>query len=128
MPPKPSKQPRPSTPIPSRTLVVDNGAYTIKAGFSTPNPDPQTDCHIIPNCLARSRDKKIYIGAQIAECKDFGEMTFRRPVEKGYVVNWEAEKEVWESWMGEKDSTLQVRGSDGGFLQIISNYFGGLAD
>lgn len=38
-------------------------------------------------------------------------MTFRRPVEKGYIVNWEAEKEVWESWMGEKDGVLKVRGT-----------------
>lgn len=110
MAPKPTKQARPSTPIPARTLVVDNGAYTIKAGFATPSPDQEKDCHIIPNCLARSRDKKIYIGAALSKCKDFGEMTFRRPVEKGHIVNWEAEKEVWESWMGGKDGALKVRG------------------
>lgn len=23
-------------------------------------------------------------------------MVFRRPVEKGYIVNWEAQKEIWE--------------------------------
>jgi actin-related protein 6 len=24
-------------------------------------------------------------------------MVFRRPVEKGYIVNWEAQKEIWEN-------------------------------
>ncbi|KAL9579471.1 MAG: hypothetical protein Q9212_005093, partial [Teloschistes hypoglaucus] len=92
--------PRRSTPhqrsILDRTLVVDNGAFSIKAGFvsSTPNLD---DCHIIPNCLARERDKKIWVGSEIEACRDFGEMAFRRPVEKGYVVNWEAEKAIWDS-------------------------------
>ncbi|KAL9097599.1 MAG: hypothetical protein Q9165_000496 [Trypethelium subeluteriae] len=79
-----------------RTLVVDNGAYTIKAGYASQTPNPDEDCHIIPNCIARSRDKRIYVGAQLEECRDFGEMAFRRPVEKGYLVGWEAEKEIWE--------------------------------
>ncbi|KAL8627585.1 hypothetical protein Q9189_006707 [Teloschistes chrysophthalmus] len=92
--------PRRSTPhqrsILDRTLVVDNGAFTIKAGFASPTPNLD-DCHIIPNCLARERDKKIWVGSEIETCRDFGEMAFRRPVEKGYVVNWEAEKAVWDS-------------------------------
>ena len=86
----------PSKALPERTLVVDNGAYTIKAGYASENPHPDQDCNIIPNCIARSRDKRIHVGARLQECKDFGEMAFRRPIEKGYIVNWEAEKEIWE--------------------------------
>jgi actin-related protein 6 len=82
-------------PPPPRTLVVDNGAYTIKAGFSSVT---STDTpRVIPNCLARDRDRKIYIGSQLEKCTDFGDIAFRRPVEKGYLVNWEAEKEIWEN-------------------------------
>ncbi|KAL8716856.1 MAG: hypothetical protein Q9225_005847 [Loekoesia sp. 1 TL-2023] len=83
-------------PLPDRTLVIDNGAYSIKAGFAHPLPTLE-DCHVIPNCLARERDKKIWVGAEVDECRDFGEMSFRRPVEKGYLVNWEAEKAIWDS-------------------------------
>ncbi|KAL8685910.1 MAG: hypothetical protein Q9224_005621 [Gallowayella concinna] len=84
------------TPLPDKTLIVDNGGYTIKAGFlsSSPNFD---DCHIIPNCLARERDKKVWVGGEIETIRDFGEVAFRRPVEKGYLVNWEAEKAIWDS-------------------------------
>lgn len=93
--------------LPSKTLVVDNGGYTIKAGFASPNPDA-TDCHIIPNCLARERDKKVWVGAEIESCRDFGEMSFRRPLEKGYLVNWEAEKTVWDSSFLDEKSKLHV--------------------
>ncbi|KAI9797292.1 MAG: Actin- protein 6, partial [Piccolia ochrophora] len=98
------RQPKPPPRIvPDTTLVVDNGAHTIKAGFATDAADPDVDCRQIPNCLARSRDKRVWIGAQLEHCKDFGEMSFRRPVEKGYLVNWEAEKEIWdESFFSQK--------------------------
>lgn len=75
--------------------MLDNGAYTIKAGVV--GADSETPAlSIIPNSLARDWDKKVYIGSQLPSCKDFSEILFRRPVEKGYLVNWEAEKEIWE--------------------------------
>ncbi|RDW71690.1 actin-related protein 6-like protein [Coleophoma crateriformis] len=88
----PTKSSAPQAP--SRTLVIDNGAYTMKAGFSSA-AGPE-ECRVIPNCMARDREKHVYIGSQLEKCKDFGDIVFRRPVEKGYLVNWEAEKEIWE--------------------------------
>ena len=89
--------------LPSQTLVIDNGAHTIKAGFSSVATEPSTeprpeDCQIIANCIARStRDRRTYVGPELLdECWDFGELAFRRPVEKGYVVNWDSEKAIWE--------------------------------
>ncbi|KAF2084819.1 actin-related protein-like protein 6 [Saccharata proteae CBS 121410] len=100
------RQARPSAPIlPSRTLIIDNGGYTIKAGFATETPSLD-DCRVIPNCIARSNDKKIYVGSELERCKDFGEMAFRRPVEKGYVVNWESEKAIWDHEFMEPASAL----------------------
>ncbi|KAM3077748.1 Actin-related protein 6 [Clarireedia jacksonii] len=99
---------------PAKTLVVDNGAYTIKAGFSSPE---STDTpRIIPNCMARDRDKKVYIGSQLENCKDFGEIVFRRPVEKGYLVNWEAEKEIWEHEFFDKKAPLHCDPRDTGLI------------
>ena len=99
--------------IPEQTLVVDNGAFTIKAGWATSTPDSQRDCLVIPNCMARGRDKRVWIAGQIEDCRDFGEMSFRRPVEKGYLVNWEAEKEIWDKSFMEKNARLKVAFSDG---------------
>ena len=81
-------------PVAKQTLVLDNGASTIKAGFVT---DDKTDePRVVPNFIARDRQRKTYVSSDIAKCKDFGEIVFRRPVEKGYIVNWEAQKEIWE--------------------------------
>ncbi|KAF2225574.1 actin family [Elsinoe ampelina] len=86
-----------SASIQSQTLVVDPGAYTIKAGLvSSQDPAVQTECHVIPNCIARSRTKQTYIGSSLSQCNDFGEIQFRRPVERGYIVNWDLERAIFE--------------------------------
>ncbi|KAF2025961.1 actin-domain-containing protein [Setomelanomma holmii] len=97
MPPKGSR--KSAAAAPSKTLVIDNGACSIKAGLvpGTSNAPTYDDCRVIPNCIARStRDKCTYVGSELDGCKDFGELAFRRPVEKGFIVNWEAEKAIWE--------------------------------
>lgn len=94
--------------LPETSLIVDNGAYTIKAGFATATPSLE-DCLAIPNCLAKDRGKRVWIGGQLSKCTDFGEIAFRRPVEKGFLVNWEAEKAIWDNTFIGKGAPLAVR-------------------
>ncbi|MCJ1467625.1 Actin- protein 6 [Pseudocyphellaria aurata] len=98
---KPTEQ-----PLPEQTLVVDNGAFTIKAGFVKSEPQLE-DCLLVPNCLARDREKRVWVGSQLNKCQDFGEIAFRRPVEKGYLVNWEAERAIWNSVFFDKGAALK---------------------
>ena len=97
-PPKP-----PTASLSPKTLILDNGAHTIKAGYSllnatTTEGNTLETCHTIPNTLARSqRDKRTYIGSELDSCVDFGELAFKRPVEKGFIVNWESQKAIWEN-------------------------------
>jgi actin-related protein 6 len=101
-PPKP-----PTATLSPKTLILDNGAHTIKAGYSVPDNNndnattttsPSPTCRIIPNTIARSqRDKRTYIASELHDCVDFGELAFKRPVEKGYVVSWECQKAIWEN-------------------------------
>lgn len=105
--PRQSKQSDSS--LSERTLILDNGAYNIKAGFAQPEPDATRDCHIIPNCIARNREGKIFIAGQLESCKDFREIAHRRPVEKGYVVNWDVEMEIWKHSFFNQGAKLQVR-------------------
>ncbi|GKU06826.1 actin arp-6 [Fusarium langsethiae] len=79
---------------PSSTLVLDNGASTIKAGIV--RDGKFDDPRIIPNVIARDRARKVYVASEIEKCRDFGEIQFRRPMEKGFIVNWEAQKEIWD--------------------------------
>ena len=93
--------------LPSQTLIIDNGAFTIKGGFGTENPTTEY-CHVIPNCIGRDRGRRVWIGSQLEKCTDFGEIAFRRPVEKGFLVNWEAEKAIWDNSFIDNGAPLQV--------------------
>lgn len=40
--------------------------------FSSPSIEVnQHSCHIIPNCMARDRERKVYMGSELGKCKDF---------------------------------------------------------
>ncbi|GAB0136774.1 Actin- protein 6 [Epichloe bromicola] len=85
----PAPPPRPTT-----TLVVDNGAHTLKAGVVA---DGRIGApRVVPNCIARDRSRKIYVASELSRCRDHGEMQLRRPVERGFIVNWEAQKDIWD--------------------------------
>lgn len=96
--------------LPEKTFIIDNGGYTMKAGYAPEPPSSEDEenilsaCGTIPNTVAKARSSRIYIGSQVnAPGTDWNELMFRRPVEKGYIVNWEAQKEIWEhSFFDEK--------------------------
>jgi len=88
----------------------------MKAGFSSPAASLDVEPRVIPNCMARDQYKRVYVGSQLDDCKDFGEMVFRRPVEKGYLVNWEAQKEIWESEFFEDKAEMHCDPRDTGLI------------
>lgn len=96
--------------FPEKTFIIDNGAYSMKAGYAPDSPPEEDEdsalsaCSTIPNTIAKTRGNRLYIGPQLnTQITDLNEMMFRRPVEKGYIVNWEAQKEIWEhSFFDEK--------------------------
>ncbi|RDA95459.1 hypothetical protein CP533_5407 [Ophiocordyceps camponoti-saundersi (nom. inval.)] len=79
---------------PQNTLVVDNGAHTLKTGLV--RGGSVDDPMVIPNCVGRDRARGLYVGSDLDKCRDFGEMQFRRPVEKGFIVNWDVQREIWQ--------------------------------
>ncbi|KAJ5108809.1 Actin-like protein arp6 [Penicillium angulare] len=102
----------PTRHIPEKTFVLDNGAYTMKAGYaaasSLSSEDALATCTSIPNTIVKTRDNRTVIGAQIStQITDWNETVFRRPVEKGYIVNWEAEREIWEQSFFEEKATAR---------------------
>ena len=84
-------------PPPQTTLVVDNGASTLKAGLvRAGSPPDHQQPRVVPNCIARDRYKKTYVADELERCRDLSEIQFRRPVDRGFVVNWEAQREIWD--------------------------------
>lgn len=92
-------------PPPSKTLVVDNGASTIKAGFVT--NDSIDDPRIVPNCIARDRSRTTYVADELQNCSDFSDLQFRRPVDRGFIVNWEAQCEIWNRQFFDDNASLR---------------------
>ncbi|CCU81867.1 actin-related protein [Blumeria hordei DH14] len=96
------------------TLIIDNGAYSLKAGFAI--SDSELYPSIIPNCIARDREKNLYVGSQLSNCRDFSEIVYRRPVERGYQVDWEAAKEIWENEFFHPKAKLYCNPNDIGLI------------
>ncbi|KAG0047486.1 Actin- protein 6 [Gryganskiella cystojenkinii] len=77
----------------SRTLVVDNGASTIKFGFA----DDADSYRSIPNNITRSKaERRTFVGDQLETCKDFSGLYYRLPFEKGLLTGWDVEKQIWD--------------------------------
>lgn len=76
---------------PQNMFILDNGASTLKAGYAT---DAQPK--VIPNCItkAKSETRRRFIGDQLDDCKDMSSLYYILCHEKGYLVNWEVQKQV----------------------------------
>ncbi|OWR43419.1 actin-related protein 6 [Danaus plexippus] len=72
--------------------ILDNGAYTAKVGFSTSEPK------VVPNCImkAKSERRRPFIGSQIEECRDASGLFYILPFQKGFLINWDTQKTVWD--------------------------------
>ncbi|KAK0462060.1 actin-related protein Arp6 [Desarmillaria tabescens] len=83
------------------TLVLDNGASTIKAGIST--TDSPAPALLIPNAIARSKSRSTtYFGHELLRCTDHASLTYRLPFDKGFVVDWDAQKAIWDGVFSEE--------------------------
>ncbi|KAF8886226.1 actin-related protein Arp6 [Gymnopilus junonius] len=100
-----------------QVIVLDNGASAIKVGIARKDPEPR----IIPNAVVRSKgDKMTYFGHEIARCKDYSSLHYRLPFEKGYLVDWDAQKAVWDGIFS--DEVLGVDTTQSSLL-ITEPYF-----
>ncbi len=73
-----------------RYVVIDNGAYRIKYGYSTDN-NPRS----IPNCTAKIlKSMQSFIGDEIDQIQNTSQLSLSRPFDRGYLTNWNIEKEV----------------------------------
>ncbi|KAI0372330.1 actin-like protein Arp6 [Pilatotrama ljubarskyi] len=98
-----------------KTVVLDNGASTIKAGILGVHDDKPL---VIPNSVVRSKgDNATYVGHELAKCRDFTSLRFRLPFEKGFLVDWDAQKAVWDGLFSSEVDTSEAS------LLITEPYF-----
>ncbi|ACO64185.1 actin superfamily [Micromonas commoda] len=85
-------------------VVVDLGGSTIKVGFAgdadpsrcaSPAASLPPDRCVVPNCVAKPKgEKRSYIADEINQVKDISSLNLRRPVDRGYVVNWDLQRDI----------------------------------
>ena len=51
---------------------------------------------LVPNSIfkAKSERRKLFIGDQLEECKDYSGLFYVMPFQKGFLVNWDVEKQI----------------------------------
>ncbi|KAL5697952.1 peptidylprolyl isomerase [Ranunculus cassubicifolius] len=73
-------------------VVLDNGGGYIKAGIGG-DRDPSI---ILPNCTGRpSSSKKYLLPDQLQSQPDLTSVSIRRPIDRGYLINTDLQKEIW---------------------------------
>ncbi len=49
-----------------------------------------------PNCTAKLKgDRAALVGPDVSAARDVGALSLRRPVDRGYVVAWDLQREIW---------------------------------
>jgi actin-related protein len=66
---------------------------------------------VAPNCAVRpKREKRLFVADQMLSLPDFSNLFYRRPHDRGFVVDWELQTQVWERLFSV--ATLGVRTED----------------
>mmetsp|Transcript_22793 Transcript_22793/g.57969 ORF Transcript_22793/g.57969 Transcript_22793/m.57969 type:complete len:468 (-) Transcript_22793:233-1636(-) len=77
---------------PSAVVVIDNGGGNCKMGFAG-EPAPRK---VFPNCTAKPKgERQMYVGDMLLDCKEISQLNLRRPFDRGYLVGWDLEREIW---------------------------------
>ncbi|KAF5839191.1 actin family [Dunaliella salina] len=51
---------------------------------------------VFPNCVAKPKGERAsYVGDMLLECKEISQLNLRRPFDRGYLINWDLEREIW---------------------------------
>jgi hypothetical protein len=77
-------------PMASSYVVLDNGGYHLKYGWAH-HPQPS----FMPNCVAKiQKSMQSFVGDEISSIQNSSQLSLNRPIDRGYLVNWNLEKEV----------------------------------
>lgn len=76
-------------------VVLETGAAHVRIATTD-----KGDIHVLPNAIARTRPgarRQVLVGDLIeSECLDYGGLQLRLPIDRGLVVDWQAQKAVWD--------------------------------
>uniref|UniRef100_A0A1I7UQX3 Actin-related protein n=1 Tax=Caenorhabditis tropicalis TaxID=1561998 RepID=A0A1I7UQX3_9PELO len=86
---------------PPTTVILDSGGHNLKSWRTMSrefgkldNDEPK----IIPNSIVKAKHekKRVFVGHQQDDCPEKFSLFYVRPIERGYVVNWDTQQQIWE--------------------------------
>ena len=108
----------------------------LQAGFST-QPEPRT----MPNCIMKAKSEKrldkvnideiildtlnlrrAFVGDQIDDCRDLSSLFYLLPTQKGYLVNWDHQKTVWDYLFGKQCFNMKPDSTTLIFTEPLFNF------
>ena len=59
---------------------------------------------VLPNSIfrAKSERRKNFISNQIDNCKDCSSLFYLLPFQKGYLLNWDVQRQIWDYVFGKE--------------------------
>uniref|UniRef100_A0A914MK08 Actin-related protein 6 n=1 Tax=Meloidogyne incognita TaxID=6306 RepID=A0A914MK08_MELIC len=87
------------------TLILDNGCFNIKIGYAGSNS------RLFPNAIIKSKfdKKRIYIADEIEQLSDKTSLYFSLPIERGYLVNWDTQLQIWNKLFGKDNLNVDYK-------------------
>lgn len=116
---KPIEQEQKTIPTVPSPVAIDLGAFTIRISIGRdPKSSTITRC---PNAIVRQQVQRRHpgvssgssslIGPQIHErCTNFGSLTIRQPMDRGLVIDWQAQKAILDVAL--KDALAKEKGAN----------------
>lgn len=81
-------------------FVMDTGAANVRMRYVRHGEGSQAPIVAVPNAIGRTRAgirKQVLIADQIeTDCHDYGGLQLRLPIDRGLVVDWPAQKAIWD--------------------------------
>jgi len=96
-----------SVPPETTRIVIDNGGHTCKVGFA--GQREPVKCML--NGLVKTKGtNRVYVADQVEKCNESSGLQYRLSLERGCLVNWDTQAEVWSRALG--SDVLKVNPSD----------------
>ncbi|PIC44147.1 hypothetical protein B9Z55_004615 [Caenorhabditis nigoni] len=98
------------------TIILDNGAHNMKVGKSDWDAPK-----LIPNSIVKAKHerKRVFVGHEQEDCSEKFSLFYVRPIERGYVVNWDTQQQIWEKTFDHLDvepTTSRIVYTDNNYL------------
>ena len=100
-------------------LILDNGSYSLKVGYSG------DQCpRLIPNAVFKSKSerRRIFVGSEIEDCKDLSGLFYVVPFQKGYLVNWDIQRQIWDLAFGSNMCNVDYTSTDLMLTEPLFNF------